>query len=188
MRKVQARPLAAIVYGRELPIDDLLLSTCGELRARGVRLGGVFQRASGNPGACASSVHVVDLRSGAAFDIWEPRGACSHGCRLDERGLVDAEATLLAAIEERVDLLVINRFGRAESHGRGLIGCFAAAIEASIPVLTAVRAPYDDAWRRFHGGLGQELAAEATAAVGWAMRALQCMPTASHEAAAPASR
>jgi hypothetical protein len=113
----------------------------------------------------------VDLRWGTAFDIWEARGTWARGCRLDEGGLVDAEATLLAAITERADLLVINRFGRTESLGRGLIGCFAAALEAGIPVLTAVRAPYDDAWREFHGGLGQDLHMEASQAVGWAVRA-----------------
>ena len=50
---------------------------------------------------------------------------CARGCRLDERGLLDAEPAIMAAIADRVDLLVINRFGRAESLGRGLLGCFA---------------------------------------------------------------
>jgi hypothetical protein len=44
-----------------------------------------------------------------AFDIWEARGTCARGCRLDERGLIDVEATILAAIENSIDLLVINR-------------------------------------------------------------------------------
>ena len=171
MSNAQAQPLGAIVYERNFPIDALLLCVSGELRARGMRLGGVIQRSSGEPGQCAASVHVVDLRSGAAFDIWEARGACARGCRLDERGLVSAEPVLLAAIAERVDLLVINRFGRAESLGRGLTGCFAAAIENGIPVVTAVRAPYDDAWREFRGGLGRDLCPEPAQAVVWALRA-----------------
>ena len=182
------QPLAAIGIPRDFPIDDLLLAACSELRRLGVRVGGVIQRSSGDRGQCASSVHVVDLRSGDAFDIWEARGACAHGCRLDERGLVDAEATILAAIADGVDLIVINRFGRAESLGRGLIGCFTAALEAGIPVLTAVRAPYDEAWRNFHGGFGQELFAEASQVVGWAMHVTGSTHTPSLDAAIGASR
>lgn len=164
------QPLAAIVYRRGFDIDDLLVTACGELRSLGVRLGGVIQRSSGDHGQCASSIHVINLCSGQAFDIWEARGACARGCRLDERGLLNAEATILEAIVEGVDLLVINRFGRAESLGRGLIGCFAAAIEAQVPVLTAVREPYEEAWREFHGGLGEDLAQDSSQVVGWAVR------------------
>jgi hypothetical protein len=60
---------------------------------------------------------------------------------------------LPAAIAEGIDLLVINRFGRAESLGRGLLGCFTAAMEAGVRVLTAVRVPYVEAWAAYHGGL-----------------------------------
>jgi hypothetical protein len=63
----------------------------------------------------------------------------------------------------------VNRFGRAESLGRGLIGSFTAAIEAGIPILTAVRPPYDEAWRTFHGGIGCELMAEPESAMTWAL-------------------
>jgi hypothetical protein len=164
--------LAAIHCERGLDVDALLLASCAAVRSQGLLPGGVIQRASGDGGDCATSVHVVDLRSAAAFDIWEARGACASGCRLDERGLVDAEATIMAALAEGIDLLVINRFGRAESLGRGLTGCIAAAIDAGVPVLTAVRAPYEEAWRAFHGGLGEELPADdGQAVIGWAMRA-----------------
>lgn len=165
--------LAAIHFARGVDVDALLLEACDALRARGLRLGGVIQRASGALGECSASVRVVDLRSGKAYDIWEERGACASGCRLDERGLIDAEATIKATITEGVDLVVLNRFGRAESLGRGLTACFAAAIEAGVPVLTAVRAPYDEAWHAFHGGLGQDLPADREQVTGWALRATE---------------
>jgi hypothetical protein len=180
--------LAAIRYTRGLDVDALLLEACDALRARGLRLGGVIQRASGGLGACSTSVRVVDLRSGEAYDIWEERGACASGCRLDERGLIDAEATIKATIADGVDLVVLNRFGRSESLGRGLTGCFAAAIDAGVPVLTAVRAPYDEAWRAFHGGLGQDLPADREQVTGWALRATECLlasPAGTLQAAAP---
>jgi hypothetical protein len=162
--------LAAVHFARGFDIDRLLFEACAALTRDGLRLGGLLQAATGERGGnCAATTHVVDLRTDRAFDIWENRGAWASGCRLDERGLAEAEPVLRAAIAEGVDLLVINRFGRAESLGRGLRGCFEAAVAADIPVLTAVREPYDEAWRAFHGGLGLDLPCEAEAVSAWAL-------------------
>lgn len=163
--------LAAIHYSRGFDIDRLLLDVCAELTRAKARLGGLLQISTGvRGGNCADSVHLVDLRSGQEFDIWDDRGQCAKGCRLDESGLAEAECVLEIAVTDRVDLLLVNRFGRAESLGRGLRGSFEAAIAAGVPVLTAVRAPHDEAWRSFHGGLGQELVSDLESVVAWSMR------------------
>lgn len=162
-------PLAAISYDRGYDIDRFLVTACASLAATGLRLGGLLQLSTGERGGnCAANVQVVDLRTGQRFDIWQDRGPCARGCRLDEAGLAESEIAIRQAIADRVDLLVINRFGRAESLGRGLRGCFDAAILAGIPVLTAVRAPYDLAWASFHGGLGTDLDCELASVACWA--------------------
>jgi len=43
-----------------------------------------------------------------------------------------------AAIHEGADLVVINRFGKLEARGKGLIELIQKAAEADIPVLIAV--------------------------------------------------
>ena len=161
--------LAAIHYPRGFDIDRLLIDVCVRSARDGWRLGGLVQMTTGERGGnCATTIHVVDLRTQKAFDIWEDRGACAKGCRLDERGLTDAEPAIMQAIADRVDLLIINRFGRAESLGRGLRACFEAALAADVQVLTAVRKPYDDAWNNFHGGMGYELPCDVEAVARWA--------------------
>ncbi|KAB2851026.1 MAG: DUF2478 domain-containing protein, partial [Hyphomicrobiaceae bacterium] len=94
----QAR-LAAIVYRRGFEVDALLLDIHRRLRAAGRRLGGIIQASYGDRDDCASSVRVVDLASGQDYDIWQDRGACARGCRLDERGLLEAEPVVLRAID-----------------------------------------------------------------------------------------
>jgi hypothetical protein len=183
MSDTDAARLAAIHYDRGDDVDALLLESCDQLRPRGLRIGGLVQKSVGKRDHCAASVHVTDLSSGQTFDIWEDRGACARGCRLDEAGLLDAEPALAAAIAERVDLLVINRFGRAESLGRGLIGSFAAALAAGIPVLTAVRPPYDDAWRAFHGGIGHKVIADPQAVIAWVLSITKLLSVLSPRAA-----
>jgi len=168
MTSLEPVRLAAIAYDRGFDIDRLLVEACERLIRRGVRLGGLLQISTGGKGGCAATVRVVDLRTSTAFDIWEERGPCAKGCRLDERSLADASQAIDKAIADGVDLVIMNRFGRAESLGGGLLASLTGAVAAELPVLTAVRAPYDVAWRRFHGGLAQELHADVTEVVAWA--------------------
>jgi hypothetical protein len=172
MTSLQPIRLAAIAYDRGFDIDCLLVTACKRLSRRGIRLGGLLQISTGAKGGCASTVHVIDLRTNTAFDIWEERGQCARGCRLDEGGLAAASRALEEAIADRVDLVIVNRFGRAESLGRGLLSSFSSAVAVGLPVLTAVRAPYDAAWTQFHGGFGCALAPEIEAILGWSERAL----------------
>ena len=165
-------PMAAIRYERGYDIDRLLNQVCDALRADGLQLGGLLQVTSGERGGnCLASVHVIDLLSGTAYNVWDDHGKDAQACRLSEAGLADAESVLQTAVEQSVDLLIINRFGRAESTGRGLRRSFEQAVIADIPVLTAVREPYDVEWSAFHGGLGAELPCDDTAIVKWARAA-----------------
>src|SRR5690606_18851007 len=164
-------PLAAVHYERGDDIDQFLVTACKKLAAAGVRLDGLLQVCRGvRGGHGATNVHVVDLSTGQAFNILQERGACARGCRREEGGLAQSEIAIQEAIVDRVDLLVINRFGRAESLGRGLRGCFEAALLAGIPALTAARPPYDHAWAAFHGGLATDLACNIAEVLAWASR------------------
>ncbi len=154
---VASQPLAAIHFTRGFDIDELFVNVCTLASNAGLTVGGLVQETRGGFGGCAQSVHVIDVRSGKKFDIWEDRGSCARGCRLDERGLTISAKIVDEAIRDRVDLLIINRFGRAESLGRGLISAFSQALETGIPLLTGVRAPYTEAWHQFHGGLADDL-------------------------------
>ncbi len=64
---------------------------------------------------------------------------------------------LTAAIGDRPDLVVINRFGRAEAEGRGLVKPIAQALKADIPVLIAVPERRFFDWIRFSDGMNVRL-------------------------------
>jgi len=164
-----SQSIAAVHYSKGFDIDALLVEACRALAESGLRLGGLLQISEGGVGGCATSVHLYDLQTRSAFDIWEDRGACARGCRLDEAGLDAAAAVLDRAIADGVDMLIINRFGRAESLGRGLLPYFAQAVEDRIPVLTSVRPPYDEAWAEFHGSFGTDLPCNKEKVLDWAL-------------------
>lgn len=93
---------------------------------------------------CGGSSHQCRIR-----DLGRTRFLC-QGCRLDERGLAAASQAIDKAIVDRVDVVVMDRFGGAESLGGSLFASLASAVATGWPVLTAVRAPYDMAWMKFH--------------------------------------
>ena len=54
-------------------------------------------------------------------------------------------------------MLVINKYGIAESEGRGLVDEMTRAASEGVPVLATVHNKYVDAWRNYSGDLGIEL-------------------------------
>lgn len=162
--------LAAIVYGPGFPIDALVLAIAQSLRSDGVRLRGVVQENAAS--ASCAAMTLIDLTTGERFSISQDLGAEARGCRLDPRGLADVASRIDAAAGGVFDLLILNKFGKAEAEGGGLRSALARAVAAGIPVLSSVRAPYLQAWSRFHDGLAAELPPRLDAVVAWCRGAI----------------
>jgi hypothetical protein len=160
--------LAAVHYTQGFDVSAIMLDAITCLRKQGLVVGGLVQEAELVGTAQCSILSVVDLRSGQRARITQTRGKESRGCKLDEQGLVALSHCIDAAINDRVDLVVISRFGRAEAGGDGLLASFTDAVCADIPLLTAVRELYADRWREFHGGFARELPSSSAAILQWA--------------------
>jgi len=72
-------------------------------------------------------------------------------------------------IEAGVDLIVINKFGKTEAEGNGLIAEIAEAAARGIAVLIAVPERNLDAWREFAADLAIELPADPDALLRWCL-------------------
>jgi hypothetical protein len=180
--------IAAVIYDTGFAIDDFLNEVVGRLRADGVRLGGAVQEnlrgAADQP--CAAMV-LTELKSQRRFQISQELGTQAQGCRLDAAGLAEIGALLDRSIDRDIDLMLLNRFGTAEAEGRGLRSIFARAIEAGIPVLTAVRPPYTEAWADFHGGLAVDLPPSLDPVLAWARESVRLARAARQAELSPAS-
>jgi nucleoside-triphosphatase THEP1 len=166
--------LATIVYETGFAIDDFMRSIVAALKADGMRICGAVQQNEGSRACPAMSL--VDLATGKRFAISQPLGTQARGCRLDPRGLALTAAWLDAVINDDVDLLVVNKFGKAEAEGAGFRTAFVRALDAGVPVLTAARPPYLAAWRSFHGGLATDLVPSAEAVLAWCRGAVRKLP------------
>ncbi len=146
--------VAAVVYGVGDDPDALLRRFLDRRIAQGHDALGVVQtRAIGGAGPLrtASFQLLPDFEWGTATIAIRPR----------DRRCADALSTigekLIAALDRRPDVLVLNRFGRAEASGRGLLGLLAGAVEAEVPVLIAVPDGLFRCWLDVTGGLAVKI-------------------------------
>ena len=149
-------PLTALSFERDDPLIDALLEDAARaLEAQGLRVSGVIQHRGNGEGEChCAATDLVALGSGAVFHISQPLGDGARGCRLDPGALAQCCRHLEEEVAQGCDVLVLNRFGKAEAEGHGFRDVIAMALERDIPVLAGVRNEYVEAW----SGFGQELA------------------------------
>lgn len=158
--------LAAIVFDRDDEPDALVGAIVSGVRESGARVGGLLQEFA----AGAEERHdalVRDLETGELLPIMQDLGALSEGCRIDPAAMANAATMLARARNSKPALLVVNRFGRLESEGGGLIQEIGAAVAEGTPLLICVPERFLDAWNAFAGGLDVQLKPTRAAIEDW---------------------
>lgn len=155
---INAFELAALVYDEGVSVDHLMCFFADELRAAGRRIGGVVQLPPDDESQRVTPMRVIDLMTGDIIIIGQMLGAGSTNCKLDTAALARAATGLTRAIEEKVDLLFVAKFGKQEIAGSGFRAEFGAAVSSGIPILTSVQRPLVNDWLDFTGGVGTLLA------------------------------
>jgi hypothetical protein len=158
------------IQGRGL-IDDCLSEAVALMQAQGLRLSGTVRLLPVDHRAHPCDMRLQVLPDGPVHRISQALGAGSRGCRLDT-GQIE---TLAAEVEARVagsDLLVVNKFGKQECHGRGLRPAILQALDRAIPVIVGVNAQNEQEFLAFADAAATQLAADPRAILSWANAAL----------------
>lgn len=162
-------PLAAIRFDTG-DVDGLLAGIAATLASFGLKVRGVIQSRGEAGGEChCADMDLDTLGSNRRFRISQPLGNGSRGCRLHPGTLAECSSFLERELEAGADLLILNRFGRGESEGRGFRDLIARAMALGVPVLTAVRPTYAEAWAEFGAGASCDLPPERGAVLDWVM-------------------
>ncbi|TVR12056.1 MAG: DUF2478 domain-containing protein [Salinarimonadaceae bacterium] len=166
---IQSR-LVAIVYSHEDPIETLLRAVVEEARTRGLKVAGMLA-ADDDPDACVTGdMSLRDVASGRVISICQDLGPSARACRLDPQGLAQAAGLLREQIAAGVDLVVLNKFGRAEAEGAGFADEIGLCVAGEIPLLTAVPLRFLPVWEEFAGGLDERLPPDTAAVGAWLSR------------------
>lgn len=151
-------------------IDLLLAEVVERLEARGVAMAGTVQTNIERHDRPRCDMDLRLLPDGPVVRISVDRGAEARGCRLDA-GALEQSVLWVASALENAELLVVNKFGKQESEGKGLAGSIADAIGRGIPVLVGVNGLNLPAFLEFTDGVAQELTPDAGRIADWCLAA-----------------
>ncbi len=160
---------AAVVYPAKKGDRKELVRFVESLKKSKVRVGGILQEKTslGNNGP--RRVEAVDIETGRRTPLNEPTPETwsERVCSLDISALAESTAILRKAIEDQVDLMVVEKFGDAERDGAGLIDEVLQGIAAGIPLLISVPETNLQFWTERSGGMGAVLPCDEQALHEW---------------------
>ena len=164
--------IGAIHLSEEGAIDNVLRDTVESCRRQGYNVHGYLQH-TGNTNDCACpDLFLSNIADGKQIPITQDLGQGALGCRIDSNALAKANTLIEKQLDESVNLLVLNRFGRCESQGTGLRSLIEKGCLYSIPILIAVRPKYMDQWLEFVGDYSKPISQDAEAIRSWCEEAL----------------
>ncbi len=147
--------------------DETLADLAATLKARGVKLAGLVQTNSENCDHHRCDMDVQILPAGEVIRISQSLGRGAKGCRLDPGALEQAVQAVYATLDEQVDLLVVNKFGKHEAEGRGFRPLIAEALAHGIPVILGVGKLSQTEFLEFAGGAAEFVEPDAAALLAW---------------------
>lgn len=154
--------------------DRVLADVAAALLGKGLELAGVVQTNIDRPGRRHCDMDVMVLPAGPVLRINQLLGEGAQGCRLDPSALETAVAQVEAKLSDRIDVLIINKFGKHEVEGRGFRSLIAEALSRGIPVVIGVNAQNAHAFTTFADGCAEPLAADAAEIVDWCLSIVLC--------------
>jgi hypothetical protein len=163
----QAVKTIAVVQGvSSTSAQDLLRDFIARWRPS-TRIAGVIEESHGLANRACSAGRLQSLISGVSYPIFQDLGEGSSACHLEGSGAITASEAVRRDIVAGCDLVVLSKFGKLEAAREGLNATFRYAIEAGMPVLSAVSPKFQNAWDRFAAPLYVGLPAEADALDRW---------------------
>lgn len=152
--------------------DVVLAEVVALLTTAGVRLAGTVQTNTERADRNHCDMDVQVLPDGPSFRISQDLGNHAKGCRLNPGAL---EQAVQAASQRLVgaEVLIVNKFGKLESEGRGFCSLIAEALDRGLPVLVGVNALNLPGFQTFTGDLAEALGADPQCIAAWVMDRLR---------------
>ena len=162
--------LVAIVYANEAYPQSTFEGLVADCRRRRLRVAGVLQHPVCSDTAGHCDVALEELTTGLRTDLFEDRGPGASGCRLDVAALAEVNGQVARSLDNDPELLILNKFGKVEVEGRGLLDLVAIAVDRGIPVVIGVPIRNLEAWRNFAGGMSVEFSSDLAEVASWLNR------------------
>ena len=157
-------------------MDRLFSTLAQDFSDAGYGVRGVVQSNEERPGDHPCDMDIKVLPEGPELRISQALGKGSRGCRLDPSVLEQAGMSVLHSLDADADLLLINKYGKHEAHGRGLCDAIVKAVEMELPVLCGLNDLNRQAFMDFTGDLAEQLQPESKLLKSWLLDAVSTRP------------
>ncbi|HJN25682.1 MAG TPA: DUF2478 domain-containing protein [Rhodospirillales bacterium] len=160
---------AAVLYTTETTAEFVLSNFADELKAKGMRVGGLVQEFLTDDEGNRIGLDAIEVDTGARIPINRPTQSdrINGVCSLDRSALTESTSALRRAIADKVDLIVVEKFGEQEQKGSGLADEILAAMAEGIPTVVLVPAIALEEWTKFSGGMADLLPCSPDAVRRW---------------------
>ncbi len=149
-------PFAAAVYTPHTDDRMALLKFVEKLKSLNIRVGGVLQEALFNSAGQITGLNAVDVATNQRIPI-SRLSKSDDECGLDVSALAETASIIDSAINDLLDLVVVEKFGELEQNGKGLIDEIFQTIAEGIPLLISVPEAALPVWQERSGELGSVL-------------------------------
>ena len=163
--------LAAIVSRDTGKTDAILDEIIRQFQNEGYHLSGLRQRVLAD---CSTGcgIRLQEILSGNFYKITQDLGAGSTSCNIDIGAVEQLALAQCNELDDSVDLVIVNRFGKRESEGGGFCPLIEKAVDLGIPVLTVVKEDWLPAWLAYGGECVSTLRSDKTDVSDWCQRLL----------------
>lgn len=157
---------AAAVYTPDTVDRMALFKFAQKQKAGKTRIGGILQKAIFDTEGNITGLDAIDIATNERLPISRP-GKNENDCGLDVSALASTSSIIRDAIDNRLDLVVVEKFGELEQDGKGLIDDILQTIVEGIPLVISMSQTALPAWQELSGELGDVLAFEEIAFEQW---------------------
>lgn len=161
--------IAAIHYAKGQLARPILEEFVAELKTRGVTVHGLFQEVLWDENGERQGTDAIDIQTQERIPLKRPNAheRNSRVCSLSLSRLAEATMVLRRALEADADVVVVERFGKAERDGGGLADDLLALMANGTPTMITVPEAELEPWREFSGNLGDVIACDVDALLAW---------------------
>lgn len=159
----------AVIYKAGTAPCTCLKDFAAKVARQKQKVGGLLQEMVSTEQGKLGGVEAIEIDTGRRIRIKTPHTAATdpEACMLQIDALAECSGALRRAIADQADLVIVEKFGKRESQGEGLVDDIIAVISEGLPTVVAVPELYIKEWNTVTGGDIEQVACDADALNKW---------------------
>ncbi|MDH5772386.1 MAG: DUF2478 domain-containing protein [Rhodospirillaceae bacterium] len=159
----------AVLFDKNKSATGLFADFAKKMLDTGIKVGGIVQEMHSTAHGKMGSIDAIEVDSGKRINIKTPHlpTTANGTCLLDESMLAECSSAIHRAISGDFDLIIIEKFGRQEAKGEGLVDEIMKTLASDTPAIIALPQSYKAEWDKMTGGEIEILPADIDGMVKW---------------------